>query len=123
MLFSTKRARPDTGTVVSFVTTRVREPDKDDWFKLRHLIKYFKGTKGMPLILDANGTGMLKWYVDGSYGVHLNMQGHSGGSLTMGGGFPVIASKKQKLNNRSSTESEVVGVDDLCQEFFGQGIS
>ena len=31
----------------------------------------------------------------------------------MGRGFPVTASKKQKLNNRSSTESEVVGVDDF----------
>ena len=80
---------------------------------MKHLIKYVRGTKEMPLILGANGTGILKWYVDGSYGVHPNMRGHSGGSLTMGGGFPVIASKKQRLNNRSSTESEVVGVDDF----------
>ena len=27
MLFATKRATPDTGTAVSFLTTRVREPD------------------------------------------------------------------------------------------------
>ena len=67
----------------------------------------------MPLILGANGTGMLKWYVDGSYGVHPNMRGHSGGGLTMGRGFPIIASKKQKLNTRRSTELEVVGVDDF----------
>ena len=31
----------------------------------------------------------------------------------MGRGFPITASKKQKLNTRSSTESEVVGVDDF----------
>ena len=31
----------------------------------------------------------------------------------MGRGFPITASKKQKLNNRSSTKSEVVGVDDF----------
>ena len=31
----------------------------------------------------------------------------------MGRGFPVTASKKHKLNTRSSTESEVVGVDDF----------
>ena len=73
MLFATKRARPDTGTAVSFMTTRVREPDEDGWSKLKHLIKYVRGTKEMPLILGANGTGMLKWYVDGLYGVHLNM--------------------------------------------------
>ena len=31
----------------------------------------------------------------------------------MGTGFPISCSKKQKLNTRSSTESELVGVDDL----------
>ena len=77
----------------------------------------------MPLILGENGTGILKWYVDGLYGVHPNMRGHSGGGLTMGRGFPVKSSKKHKLNTRNSTKSEVVGVDDLCQEFFGQEIS
>ena len=95
------------------MTTTVREPDEDDCSKLKHLIKYVRGTKVMPLILGANGTGMLKWYIDGSYVVHPNMRGHSGGGHTMGRGFPVTASKKQKLNTRSSTESEVVGVDDF----------
>ena len=45
MIFATKRARPDTGTSVSFLTTRVRELDKDNWSKLNHLIKYVRGTK------------------------------------------------------------------------------
>jgi hypothetical protein len=31
----------------------------------------------------------------------------------MGRGFPITASTKQKLNTRSSTESELVGVDDM----------
>ena len=31
----------------------------------------------------------------------------------MGRGYPITHSGKQKLNTRSSTESEVVGVDDL----------
>ena len=48
-LFATKRARPDTGTAVSYLTTRVREPDKEDWNKLAHLMKYLRGTKELPL--------------------------------------------------------------------------
>ncbi len=39
--------------------------------------------------------------------------GHTGGGLTLGRGFPITASTKQKLNTRSSTESELVGVDDM----------
>ncbi len=92
---------------------RVREPDEDDWSKLAHMMKYIRGTKDLPLTLGANGTGMLKWYVDGSYGVHPNMRGHSGGGLCMGRGFPISASKKQRLNTRSSTKSEVVAVYDF----------
>jgi hypothetical protein len=33
-LYATKRARPDTCTAIAFLTTRVREPDKDDWTKV-----------------------------------------------------------------------------------------
>jgi hypothetical protein len=112
ILFATKRARPDTATPISFLTTRVRGPDTDDWAKLRHLMMYIRGTKEMPLILSADGTGILKWWVDGSFGVHPNMRGHTGGGLTMGRGFPIAMSTKQKLNTRSSTESELVAIDD-----------
>ena len=78
-----------------------------------HLMKYVRGTKDLPLILSADGSGILKWHVDGSFTVHPNMRGHTGGGLTMGTGFPISTSTKQKLNTRSSTESELVGVDDL----------
>jgi hypothetical protein len=111
-LYATKRARPDTCTAVAFLTTRVREPDTDDWAKMVHLMKYIRGTKTLPLILSARGSGILKWWIDGSFAVHPNMRGHTGGGLSMGRGFPIVNSTKQKLNTRSSTESEIVGVDD-----------
>ena len=111
-LYVTKRARPDTCTAVAYLTTRVREPDKDDWTKMVHMMKYIRGTRKLPLILSANGSGILKWWVDASFAVHPNMRGHTGGGLSMGTGFPIVTSTKQKLNTRSSTETEVVGVDD-----------
>jgi hypothetical protein len=108
-LFATKRTRPDTGTSISFLMTKVREPDKDDWCKLSHLMKYLRATKDLPLILGADRTGILKWYADGTYAVHPNMRGHTGGGLTMGRGYSIWASTRQKMNTRSSTESELVG--------------
>jgi hypothetical protein len=39
------------------------------------------------------------------------MKGHMGGGITLGTGFPFVTSTKQKLNTRSSTESELVAVD------------
>jgi hypothetical protein len=113
MLYATKRARPDTCTSVAFLTTWVREPDDDDWVNLTHLIQYIRGTKELPLILSANGTGIVKWWVDGSFAIHPNMRGHTGGGLSMGRGFPIVTSTKQKLNTRSSRESELVSIDDM----------
>jgi len=112
-LYATKRARPDTCTAIAFLTTRVRAPDKDDWKKLVHLMRYLRGTRTLPLILSANGSGILKWWVDASFAVHPNMRGHSGGGLSLGRGFPIVSSTKQKLNTRSSTETEIVGADDF----------
>ena len=50
--------------------------------------------------------------VDASYGTHMNKRGHTGG--VMSGGIGIIHHKtsKQKLNTKSSTESEVVGASD-----------
>jgi hypothetical protein len=112
-LYSTKRARPDTCTAITFLTTRVRAPDKYDWNKLVHLMRYIRGTRTMPLILSANGIVILKWWVDASFTVHPNMRGHSGGGFSLGQGFPIVISTNQKLSTRSSTETEIVGADNF----------
>jgi hypothetical protein len=49
-----------------------------------------------PLILSANGSGVLMWYVNASFAVHPNMHSHTGGGLTMGSGFLIVSSIKQK---------------------------
>jgi hypothetical protein len=67
----------------------------------------------MPLILSANGSGILKWWVDASLAVHPNMRGNPVGGLSLGRGFPILSSTKQKLNTRSSTETNILGVDDF----------
>jgi hypothetical protein len=99
----------------------VREPnkddsDKDDWTKLVHLMIYIRGTHTMPLILSANGSSILKWWVDASFTVHPNMRGHSGGGLSLGRGFPIVSSTDHKLNTRRSTEMEIMGADDFMPE-------
>jgi hypothetical protein len=112
-LYVTKQARPDTSLAIAFLTTRVSSPDTDDWEKLCHLMEYLQGDCDRPLILSGDNEGVLMWYVDASFAVHPNMWGHTGGCLTMGGRFPISVSTKQKLNTKSSTESELVGVNDM----------
>ncbi len=38
--------------------------------------------------------------------------------MTMGTGFPLDKSTKHKLNTRSSTESEIVAMDDLIPQIL-----
>ena len=70
VLYLVKRARLDASVAIAVLTTRVREPDKDDWRKLEHLVKYFKSTTEMPLILGGGSSGILNWYVDTLFAVH-----------------------------------------------------
>jgi hypothetical protein len=37
-LYVTKQAKPNTAVAVAYLTPRVREPDFEDWHKLRHLM-------------------------------------------------------------------------------------
>jgi hypothetical protein len=108
-----ERCRPDKCLSIVFLTTRVRAPNEDDWEKLRHLMEYLRRDHAWPLVLGAKINELLMWYVDASFAGHPKMRGHTGGDLTMGRGFSITASTKQKLNTRSSTKSELVGVDDM----------
>ena len=54
LLFLCKRARPDIQVPVAFLTTRVREPQMDDWKKLVRVLKYLNDTVDMVLTLSAN---------------------------------------------------------------------
>ena len=55
---------------------------------------------------------VAKWWVDSSYAVHWDMKNHTGIYMTLGKGATYTASCKQKLNTKSSTEAELVAVDD-----------
>ncbi len=88
-IYVAKRARPNISLRIAFLTTRVKGPDIDDWHKLCHLVQYLRSMHELPLILVADGTGVLSWYVDTPFAVHPDMRGHTGGVMTMGTGFPL----------------------------------
>ena len=93
--------------------TRVKDPDKDDWRKLKHGLIYLKGTLHMKIHLKANFLIMIRWWVDASYGVHWDCKGHTGARMSMGKGALVNIARKHKLNTGSSTESELVSIADV----------
>ena len=112
LLFAAKRARPDIQTAIAYLCTRVQHPDEDDWRKLSRVLGYIQDAIFLPLTIGWDGTGNIYWYVDASFAVHDNMRSHTGAMMTFGIGAAMSMSTKQKLNTKSSTEAELVGVDD-----------
>ena len=59
----------------------------------------------LPLNINVNGSGMLKWWVYASFVVYTNMRGNSEGGLPWGRGFPIVSSTKQRINIKISAET------------------
>jgi hypothetical protein len=116
LLFLCKRGRPDIQTAIAFLCTRVQHPTRHDYNKLARVIKYLRATSKLVLRLGADNLNIIKWWVDASYGVHKDMRSHTGGTMSMGTGAVYSTSKKQKLNTKSSTEAELVGIDDVLPQ-------
>lgn len=60
LLFVTKKARGDTITAISFLSTRVKCPDINDWKNLIRLLKYVKRTIDLKLTLSTDSSNILK---------------------------------------------------------------
>ena len=72
----------------------------------------------MVLTLEANEKGIIQLFVDAAFAVHKDMRSHTGGMLSPGKGAIYASSRKQKLNTKSSTEAELVCVDDLLPQIL-----
>ena len=118
LAFVAKRCRVDLETTLGFLRTRVSKSTEEDWEKLRRALEFLCGTINDVLTLGADGLAMLLSFVDVSFGTHPDMKSHTGGATTFGRGVMMTKSTKQKLNTRSTTESEVVGVSDYMPDII-----
>ena len=107
-----KWARPDIQVAVFFLCTRVSDLSQQDYNKLSTVIKYIGETTHLPLLIGWDKSGVFTWSVDALFAVHQDMRSHTGAALSMGKGSLMSMSTKQKINTKSSTKAELVGVDD-----------
>ena len=102
-----KRGRPDVETTVSYLMTRVAKCNEKDWEKLKHCLGYIKRTVNNVRIKGTDSLRDLYIWVDASHTIYKNMRGHTGGIVSVGTGAIHCKLSKQKLNTRSTTESEL----------------
>jgi hypothetical protein len=117
LLYLSKRTRPDIQLPVLYLCTRVREPTRDDDFKLMRILGYLKMTSHRARIISRRGDlGKLVAYVDASFACHVDGKGHTGLVIKWGITTLVTLSRKQKIATKDSTEAELVGVSDTLSE-------
>jgi hypothetical protein len=98
------------------LTTRVSEPNEDDWKKLIKIMRFLNGTKDSVTMMSIDDSNTIKWYVDAAFAVHKYLKSHTGAVMTFGNGAICSISTKQKVNSRSSTEAEFIAVDDVISK-------
>ena len=96
LLFVSQRARHDIQTPVSFLTKRVKAPDRDDWNKLVRCLQYIKATIHMKLTLGVDSLSILNWFIDSAHQVHEDCKGHTGQAQALGQGAVISKSSRQK---------------------------
>jgi hypothetical protein len=117
-MFLCKRGRQDILPGIVFLSTRVTSPNHGDWAKLVKLMNFLKATDNDVPRLYADDTQTIKWYVDAAFAVHPDYKSHTGATMTFGSGVLASVSTKQKVNSRSSTEAELVAVDDVIAKIL-----
>jgi len=128
LLYYSMRVKPEIQVAVSFLTTRVLAPTRDDLLKLIHVLGYVKRTKGRGRVLCigdlCDGDRMnekLRVYahIDAAFGSHFDGKSHTGVVVRLGNATVLSRSVKQKIVTRDSTEAEIVG----CSDFIVEAIS
>jgi len=112
LLHLSKRVRPDIEPTVAFLCTRVSKSTEQDWKKLGRVLRYLNDTLDMKRVIGGKDMSSIHTWVDAAYAVHENMRSQTGGCLSFGRGVVHTKSSKQKLNTKSSTEAELVGLSD-----------
>ena len=117
-MFLCKRGRQDIQPGIVFLATRTSEPNEGDWAKLIKILVFLKATQDEVTTMKADDTQSIKWYVDAAFAVHKDFKSHTGATMTLGEGTLCSVSTKQKVMSRSSTEAELVGVDDVISKIL-----
>ena len=112
LLFIGKRGRPDLEPYIAYLCTRVSKSNEYDWRKLKRVLQFANQTIDDKRCIGAKTLTDLYTWIDAAYAVHPDMRSQTGGVMSLGHGMIHCKSSKQKLNTKSSTEAELVGISD-----------
>jgi hypothetical protein len=113
LMYLATKTRPDILKEVAWLATKSSRPTIDHLKKLYKVINYLSGTIDHGLIFDGDGDD-LELFADASFAVHGDTSGHTGFVIKLFGSIIMAKSMKQRIVTKSSTEAELVALDDAA---------
>ena len=116
LLYIARNCRYDILGYISFLTTRVTNPTIKDKEKLEKLLGYLMYTVDISLKLCnnfiINDVITINVFIDSSHALHSDMRGRTGIVIKLGHSTIFARSAKQKVNTKSSAETELHGISE-----------
>jgi hypothetical protein len=112
LMYLARFTRPDILMPVTYLATKSAAPTEGDYKKALRVLAYAATTRSRTMLFKSNADLTLKIYADAAHMLHRDGKGHGGIIGTMGSAPIFSKSYKFKLVTRSSTESEMVCLDE-----------
>jgi hypothetical protein len=112
LMYLARFTRADILMPVTYLATKSANPTQDDYNKLMRILSYVVGTASMSLNFTPVQDLRVQIWADASHMLHKDGKGHGGIIGTLGSAPIFTKSFKIKLITRSSTESEMVALEE-----------
>jgi hypothetical protein len=99
---------------ITYLATKSANPTVEYYQAALRIVAYIVNTKSYTMIFKNSASMIPVIYADASHLLHSDARGHGGIILSLGSGPILTKSYKLKLNTKSSTESELVVLEEAC---------
>eukprot|EP00981_Chlorochromonas_danica_P012898 scaffold5545_cov170-Ochromonas_danica.AAC.1 len=112
LLYLGRFTRPDILFATTVLATRSSSPTDRDMSNALRIVRYLAGTPTIGLCFKADSTLQPAIFADASHCIHPDGRGQGGITITLGSSPIFSRSYKLKLTTRSSSESELVTLEE-----------
>ena len=119
LLYLAMKIRTDIITQVSNLCSFVNNPTEKNFRQLIRILEYLNGTTNYGIKFTGGGEMILSAYGDAAFMLHCDVISRGGIVLLLNGAVIYARSSKQKHITKSSTEAELVTLDDTAMVVIG----
>ena len=111
LMYLARYTRPDILFAVTYLSTKCANPSQNHYEKGIRILKYLFYHQDSRITFT-KGNNDIKFYTDASHLIHNDGKGHTGMIIMHGVNVIHFVSAKHKMISRSSTESEIIALDE-----------